>query len=487
MTAVSEPAGVGLVENQPDGQAHGLHGNMGVLELIFTVVAYNGPVVVFLGFIPAAILLGNGVGTPVAILVSGVLVTMVAVGLIKMSGRLKRPGGFYALITAGLGRVVGLGAGFAALTCYFVALISVYALGGIALNSVVVDLFHGATVEWWIYAIVMLVVAGILGYFNIGLSAKVLTVFLACELALMVAYDISVLAQGGAHGIGFDSFSPHQITSGSISIAFLFAIGLFGGFEATVIFREEVRNPDRTIPRATYGVIALLAGMYALTAWCFVNAYGAAVVLDVVTKNLAGSAPDSVKDYTGVAAYDIATVLLFTSCFALVLASHNITARYLFNLSADGIFPRRLGEAHHRFVSPHRASVVLSCVSLLTVALMAVLGVNESNIYARLAGLYSYAFVVLLVLVALAIGVFLLRDRGNGSATGAAVSSLISCVGFVVTLFLATKNFTLLTGATGAGKAALLAVMWGVTALGVVMALVLRSKKPAVYAQIGRQ
>jgi amino acid transporter len=484
MRTASEPAGAGVTES---GAATGLRGSMGVIELIFTVVAYNGPIVVFLGFIPVAVLLGNGVGTPVAFLVCGVIITMVAVGLIKMASRLDKPGGFYALITAGLGRVTGLSAGFTALTCYFVALISVYALGGIALSTVVQSLFHGPHITWWVWALVMLVIAGVLGYFNINFSAKVLTVFLACELLLMAAYDISVLAKGGAHGIGFASFTPHHIFSGSISTAFLFGIGLFGGFEATVIFRDEVRNPKRTIPRATYGVLALLAGMYSLTAWCFINSYGVSAVMSAVNSNLTGASTASIKQYTGQFAYDAATIMLFTSSFALVLAAHNITSRYMFNLGADGIFPRSLGVAHPRHVSPHRASIVLSVASLITLAVFIVAKVPEGDLYARLAGLYSYAFVMMLVLVSLAIGCYLLCDRVHGKAVGPAVAALVAFAVLCVTLVLATQDFTVLTGATGAVETILLVVIWGITIVGAVAAVVLRRRRPEVYARIGRQ
>ncbi|MEU9329986.1 APC family permease [Streptomyces canus] len=465
----------------------GLRGNMGVLELIFTVVAYNGPVVVFLGFIPICVLLGNGVGTPVAFLVCGVIVTMLAVGLLTMSARLKKPGGFYALITAGLGRVAGLGSGFAALTCYFMSLLGAYALGGMAFNAAVVNVFHGPQAPWWVWAVLMLVVTSVLGHFNISFSSRVLTVFLACELLLMIAYDISVLAKGGAHGIGFDSFTPGQAFSGSISIAFLFGIGLFGGFEATVIFRDEVRRPERTIPVATYGVVALLAVVYAVTAWCFINSYGAAAVIDAVSKNPLGASTDSIQQYTGQFAYDAATIMLFTSSFALALAAHNITARYLFNLGADGILPRRFGQAHERHVSPHRASFALSAATLLVLVGFVIAQVPETSLYARLAGLYSYAFVILLVLVSLAVGVFLLRDRAHGKATGQAVASLMAFAILCVMLFLATENFTLLSGATGAMKDVLIIAIWGVTLAGGGLAFYLKRKRPGVYNSIGRQ
>jgi len=485
MSAASETADAEVASSSVS--TAGLRGNMGVLELIFTVVAYNGPVVVFLGFIPVAVLLGNGVGTPVTFLVCGVIVAMLAVGLLTMSARLKRPGGFYALITAGLGRVAGLGSGFAALTCYFVALLSAYALGGIALNTTVVDVFHGPDAPWWVWAGLMLVVTTVLGHFNINVSGRILTVFLVFELVLMIAYDISVLAKGGAHGIGFDSFTPDQIFSGSISVAFLFGMGLFGGFEATVIFRDEVRKPERTIPVATYGVVALLAGLYAVTAWCFINSYGAAAVMGAVDKNLVGASTSSIKEYTGQFAYDAATVMLFTSSFALALAAHNITARYVFNLGADGIFSRSFGQPHERHVSPHRASLALSVTALLVLGIFVAADVPEGDLYARLAGLYSYAFVILLVLVALATGVYLLRDRVHGKAVGPAVASLVAFVVLCVTLVLATVNFDLLTGATGTLKNVLIILIWGVTLGGGAFALYLKRNRAEVYNSIGRQ
>src|SRR5262245_5912492 len=78
----------------PD-RAPRLHGDMGVIELAFSVIAYNGPIVVFLGFIPVCVLLGNGIGTPVAFLICGAVVALLAWGLTTMARRLPQPGGFY--------------------------------------------------------------------------------------------------------------------------------------------------------------------------------------------------------------------------------------------------------------------------------------------------------------------------------------------------------------------------------------------------------
>lgn len=149
-----------------------LSGNMNVLEVMFTVIAYNGPAVVFMGFIPVAILLGNGLGTPATFLAVGLLILLIASGLMKVSSSLKRPGGFYAFITAGLGRKVGLSAGFGAIVTYFAALLSVYALSGIALNDIVSGLFGGPELAWPVGALAVLIAVTTLGHFNINFSRK---------------------------------------------------------------------------------------------------------------------------------------------------------------------------------------------------------------------------------------------------------------------------------------------------------------------------
>jgi amino acid transporter len=460
---------------------------MGVISLIFTVMAFSAPAVAFLGFIPAAIALGNGVGTPVAFLACGLVVTLVAVGLTRMARRLPKPGGFYAFITAGLGKTVGLGAGFAAIIIYYVACMSTYALGGVAMRTIIVDLLHGPSLPWWIFAIPLFVVIGVLGYFKIDLSAKVLTVFLGLELLLMAAYDVSVSLRGGADGLSLDSFHPSNIFSGSVAIAFMFGVGLYGGFEATIIFRDEVRTPERTIPRATYMVVALLAIMYATTAWLFINAYGSIAVLDAVKGDPTAAATASIKQYTGQFAYTAATVLLFTSAFASTLAAHSIATRYAFNLSADRILHHALSRVHKTHQSPHRASLAMSAATFVGLVPLVLAQIPDGIIYGRLSGVYTYTFLLLLILVALATAAYLLRHRHTEKSIAKPVAACgLASVILCIALYLATVNFDLITGATGALTVVLLLLIYGIIAAGMVMAAIYRRKRPEVYARIGR-
>jgi amino acid transporter len=483
MSASSAPAEAIPTTERRDKTTLG--GSMNVLEVMFTVIAYNGPAVVFMGFIPVAILAGNGLGTPATFLAVGLLILLIASGLMKVSSTLKRPGGFYAFITAGLGRKAGLSAGFGAIVTYFAALLSVYALSGIALNDIISGLFGGPEIPWPAGALFVLVAVTVLGHFNINFSAKALVVFLGLEMLLIAVYVVAVLAQGGANGIGFESFEPANIFSGSLAVAGLFAVGLFGGFEATVIFREEVRDPERTIPRATYGVVATIAIMYALAAFALINAYGADVIMDVLTDSVVDASGASVREYVGDVAYFAAVLLLFTSAFALALAAHNILSRYLFNLAADGILPRKLGMSHERHISPHRASLAVSTASLMMLLVLMLAQVPADGLYGYIAGIYSYGMLVMMTFVSLAIAVFLIRQVPGRTLHGIAMLFATGVMGAV--LVFASFNFDLLSGMTGALGVTVLALIWLFILSGGFLAARLKRVRPEVYAKIGRQ
>ena len=65
------------------------------------------------GIGPLAVLIG-GVSAPIVYAVAGVVLAVFAIGFLYMARNLKPMGGFYTYISVGLGKVVGLAAGFLA-------------------------------------------------------------------------------------------------------------------------------------------------------------------------------------------------------------------------------------------------------------------------------------------------------------------------------------------------------------------------------------
>jgi amino acid transporter len=70
---------------------------------------------------------------------------------------------------------------------------------------------------------------------------------------------------GGAEGPTIAPFKMDEILSGSPGLGILFASACFLGFEATAIYRAEVVDPDRTVPRATYLAVGFITVFYVIT------------------------------------------------------------------------------------------------------------------------------------------------------------------------------------------------------------------------------
>lgn len=461
---------------------------MSAFKLLFTVLAFNGPIIAVVAFLPVVIGYGNGVGAPVMYLTAGVIVALFAVGFIKMSRHVDNPGGFYSFVTKGLGREAGLGAALLAILGYAVLYVGSYPLEGTFFQTFLRDTLNGPDVAWWVWTLAMFAVVSILGYFNLEFSARTLTVCMALEAIMIVVYNGAVVARGGVSGLSASSLAPQNIFSGDVGIGLLFAMLCFTGFEATVIFRDEVRDPDKTIPRASFGFIAVIASGYALSCWAIIQAVGAANVVSSTAADPSGTVMASIEQFAGKTALDIVTVLLCTSGFASALALHNVLSRYLFNLGVDGIISPRLGASHPRHGSPHFASLTLSVVVLFAIVLIIVSHADPLLVYAPFSGAFGYAFVLLLVLTTVAVMAHMRRTRPTDTtAWHRWIAPLLALAGLGGTLWFATQHIELLvTGGPWAITLMFVSIV-GALVLGVVWALVLKRRSPESYARIGRQ
>ena len=216
---------------------------MGVPEMVFLVIAFAAPLAASTTNIPMAIGLGNGVGAPGTWLVVGLLLVLFSVGYTAMSRYISNAGAFYAYITAGLGRGLGVGAGYVALIAYFSSVILIGAFFGF-FASAALDSELGIGVSWPVCSMVGLAAVFALCFFGVQASVRLLGVLLALETLLLVAIIVGVFVNVGPGEYPLRSFSPAEIFSGTPGIALAFVFSTFLGFEATAIFSEEARDPE---------------------------------------------------------------------------------------------------------------------------------------------------------------------------------------------------------------------------------------------------
>ncbi|WP_396910595.1 APC family permease [Mycolicibacterium sp.] len=467
---------------------HRLRGRMGTLAVVFAVLAYNSPMVIMVGFVPVIIGVGNGLGAPLAFALNGLLLAVFATGFMCMTRRLESPGAFYSYITAGLGRPAGLAASFVALLGYGLILIGGLVFIGTAGQAFVRDTLGGNEYPTWLFSAVTVVVIGAVGYLNIDFSAKVLGALLAAEVVVIATYDAAIVWRGGRSGLHLESFTMSAFTSGSVGIALLLAMTCFAGFEATAVFRDEVRDPATTIPRATYLTIASIALLHTVGTWAVIQAVGPNSAVSMMSADPANGFLDTTREYLGTVGVDVITALVLTSCLAGTLATQNICSRYIFNLAADGILPGRFGRVHRRHGSPARASVLVSAVVVAAMIALTMCAGNDPTLYAKTTGMGGYAILVLILVTSLAVVVWLNRwARRDLSTFRRLVLPTVAAAGLAFVVGLATVNLDLLVGGTTAaawGFLSGLVILAGATAC---YAGWLRREKPTAYARIGRQ
>lgn len=464
--------------------AFALRGRMGTFGLLTTVLAFTAPLGVVFGFVSVNI--SFGIGVPIAFIAVAVLMALFALGFTSMSRAIPRPGAFYTYIREGLGRPMGLGGSFLALGTYGFNITSCIVISGIAVNNLVSAFAGASAIPWWVWSAVMLVVAWVLSYFNVELSAKVLATVLVVEVIAVTIFDVVIIANGGPEGQSFEPWSPANLITPTIGVLLLFSIGVFNGFEATAIYRDEVRRPEVTIPRATFLAIGFLGIFYAISAYALILSVGTSNAVEVAQSDAPAMMPNALLTYFGMFANQLISILLVTSFFASMLSLQNILCRYTHSLAVDGIFPRKLAVVHGTHGSPHRSAVLVGGVFAVVLLVLVLSGGDENALYAAAGGVAFYGMLLLLSLTAIAIIVYFRRHPGTHSVWRTLVAPAIALAGIGFALLTASFNMGLLVVGDPWLLAVLLAIPYIAIAIGVIVAIVLRTRRPATYARIGR-
>ena len=460
----------------------GLNRTLGVPQIVFMVVAFAAPLTVFAGLIPLMLGAGNGIGTPVDFVIVGIVAVLFTVGYSAMTPEVRNAGAFYSYVQRGLGTIVGLGAAALALVTYAVLIVSVTGYLGAAARNVMTT-FTGVSVPWWILSAAGLGAIDYLGYRNVEVSARVLGVLLVAEIGIVALVDLAIVLRGGADGLSAEPLSWGAFSSGATGTGIMFAVFGFVGFEATAVFRSEAKDPDRTVPRATYIAVILIAVIYAFSSWAMISGLGVSRAAELAAQDPEGLAPGLATRYVSQVAHDGVQVLLVTSFFACILTAHNVVSRYLFALGTQDALPRRLGEVHAAHRSPHVASLLTSAVISVLVAVTAIGGLDPvTEVYAWFGGAGTLGLIALLVLTSAAIVVHFLRVRTAGVWRGT-VAPVLALVALGAILVLVVGNFDLLIGSRGLADM-FLAVLATAFLSGLVWAVALRRNRPDVYATL---
>lgn len=423
--------------------------SLGVAAIVFLIIATVAPLGGAISALPLTFGLGTGGGTPLAFAIVAAVLIIFTFGYIAMSRHITSAGGFYVYIGKGLGRRMARAAGYVAFISYNVFQIALWGVFGF-FGNVFTSMTFGFEVPWILWVLIGILVMGLLGYFDINVSSRVLAVAVILEVAIIFAMNIAILVQGGAEGINFRSFTIAEFSAGTPAIGLMFALLLFIGFEATAIYAEEAREPRRTIPRAAIISVLVIAVFYMFTSWALALAWGVSESGAIAIADLGGFTLGAAAMYLGEWSVPVMMILFVFSTFATNLGFHNAIARYQFSLARDGWAPRALAKVHPKHQSPFIASITQTVIAAIVTVIFFFSGADPfADMFVWLIALGGLGLIALMAATSVSVVVYFWRTRRERGIWSTKIAPVIAAIVLAAEVVLLVVNWDVQTDGAG--------------------------------------
>ncbi len=465
---------------------------LGVFSVIMFAMTAAAPLLVVGGLVTEGWALTGVTGLPLAFIVIGITLAVFSVGYVAMARHVTNAGAFYSYIARGGTKSLGVGASFVALLAYNLLQIGLYGAFGVFAQGFFAQKLNW-DYKWWVYALVAWIVVALMGALRVDINGRILAVLLAVEVAVVLIFDIVDVAHPHGGSVSLSAFAPNHLFVTGVGAAFALAVTAFTGFEAAPVFSEESRHARKTIPAATYLALGVMGVLYALTSWAITVADGANNVVSDAQKPGASLIFDVAGRFLGGNSFiiNLGNVLLLTSVFAALISFHNSVTRYSFSLGREGVLPRALGRTRPRSGAPFVASVVQSVLALIVIVVYSIAGWDPlSELFFWLGTTGGVGILILLVATSISVIKFFAKDHGGETVWTRVIAPVIATIALAYVLYETLSGYADLLGvvpgtSTYKMRWILPSLFLVVAIIGVLWALVLKSRQPEVYNAIG--
>ena len=325
--------------------------------------------------LPAAAARGLGPAAPLAYIACAVAFIFIVICFAEAASRVSLTGGIYAYVEIAFGPLVGLATGVLLWASCTSALAAVVSFLGDTLAALVPGL-QGVFGR----AVVVATVIGasaILNYRGVRLADRfnsIATMVKVAPLLILLVGGLAAIDPANLSMPDLPSFPQVAQTSAILIFAFL-------GVETALVPSGEVKDPERTVPRAVILAIVAVAILY----------LGLHLVAQGVLGAALGEQKTPLAEAAGVALGGWARqAVLGASVLSMLIYASGMmlgVPRLLFAVARDGFAPPVLAAVHPSFHTPHVAIVVQAVI----VAALAISGTFERlALLGNAAALLSY-------------------------------------------------------------------------------------------------
>ncbi|WP_139273324.1 amino acid permease [Mycobacterium paraffinicum] len=339
-------------------------------------------------------------------LIAGVAAGLAAICYAELASAVPVSGSSYSYAYTTLGEVVAMGVASCLLLEYGVSTAAVAVNWSSYLNKLLSNIFgfqlpHALSAAPWdarpgfvnLPAIILIAMCALLLIRGASESARVNTIMVLIKLGVLIIFVIVAFTAFDAHHLaGFAPFGVAGIGSAAGTIFFSYI-----GLDAVSTAGDEVKDPQKTMPRALIAALATVTSVYVLVA---VAALGTQPWQDFAGQEEAGLA--TILDHVtgGSWAGTILAAGAVISIFSVTLVTMYGQTRILFAMGRDGLLPARFARVNTRTMTPVGNTVIVGVAASVLAAFIPL---------EKLADMVSIGTLTAFVVVS--VGVIILRVR----------------------------------------------------------------------------
>lgn len=373
---------------------------VGQSRVIAYTGAFMGPAAsIALGLVAAFSFAGSA--TPFVVLLAMIGALCASNSVAQLAQRLPSAGSLYTYNAATLGKRAGFVSGWMMTFAYVLWVPAGIGATGLFFSQFFHDAF-GWSINANVLAVIVLGIVALIAFRGIATSAAVDLIVLVIEMLVIVALAVTILGKGGPGLHGLAPFNPSNTLNGKfsdITLAMVYTVVIFTGFESAAVLGEESRNPRRTIPRGIFGAVIIVGLFYLFVSYS--ESQG------VATRNMAAFAanPNELSYlshifWSGSITWLIDLVVAL-STMAFVLAAFNAAVRLGYAMGRESMLPRQFASLS-RYKTPH---VAVAAVTILSLAIGLPVAIHNGGFlaFAYIGALSGLALIILFISVSVGV------------------------------------------------------------------------------------
>jgi len=275
-----------------------------------------------------------------------------ALSYAELGAMMPEAGGEYVYLREAYGPFVAYLAGW---TSFFIGFSGAIAAAVLAFAGYLGVVVSGSDSSTWVSKVVALTALWTLTAihaYGLGPGGRLQRVLTVGTIAAIVALVASSFALGRGSTANFESSARAQ---GDAAVSLIFILYAYSGWNAAAYLGGEIRDPQRNLPAALIGGLAIVTALYLAMNAMYIYALpiramaGVLAIAEKATLALFGA-------YASTVVATILALALLGSASAMVLAG----PRVYFAMARDGLVPRSIGVVHPTLGTPVHAIMMQS-------------------------------------------------------------------------------------------------------------------------------